>query len=182
MTALSGHRILLCVSGGIAAYKAADLVRRLRDAGAAVRVAMTENAQRFVGATTFQALSGEPVRTSLWDEQAEAAMGHIELARWASAVVVAPATANTLAKLAHGFADDLVSTLCLATEAPIAVAPAMNRVMWANAATQANVAMLRSRGVLVIGPEAGDQACGETGEGRMSEPMAIVRALSGEAA
>jgi phosphopantothenoylcysteine decarboxylase/phosphopantothenate--cysteine ligase len=178
---LSGHRILLCVTGGIAAYKAAELVRRLRDAGAEVRVAMTENAQRFVGATTFQALSGETVRTSLWDEHAEAAMGHIELARWASAVVVAPATANTIAKLAHGFADDLVSTLCLATEAPIAVAPAMNRVMWANAATQGNVAMLRERGVLVIGPGAGDQACGETGEGRMAEPMEIVRALGGGA-
>ncbi|GAB6196937.1 hypothetical protein PAGU2595_022510 [Lysobacter xanthus] len=182
MTALSGHRILLCVSGGIAAYKAADLVRRLRDAGAVVRVAMTDNAQRFVGAATFQALSGEPVRTSLWDEHAEAAMGHIELARWATVVVVAPATANTLAKLAHGFADDLVSTLCLATEAPIAVAPAMNRVMWAHPATQANVATLRMRGVLVIGPAAGDQACGEIGEGRMAEPMEIVRALAGDAA
>lgn len=179
MTALTGHRLLLCVCGGIAAYKAADLVRRLREAGAEVRVAMTENATRFVGATTFQALSGQAVRISLWDEAAEAAMGHIELARWASAVIVAPATANTLAKLAHGFADDLVSTLCLATEAPIAVAPAMNRVMWANAATQANVATLRSRGVLVLGPAAGDQACGETGEGRMLEPMEIVRALAG---
>ncbi|MGY4514818.1 phosphopantothenoylcysteine decarboxylase [Lysobacter sp. HA18] len=182
MTALSGHRILLCVTGGIAAYKSADLVRRLRDAGAEVRVAMTENAQHFVGAATFQALSGQPVRTSLWDEHAEAAMGHIELARWASVVVIAPATANTIAKIAHGFADDLVSTLCLATEAPIAIAPAMNRVMWANAATQANVATLRDRGVLVIGPAAGDQACGEIGEGRMVEPMAIVRVLSGEAA
>lgn len=180
MTALSGHRILLCVTGGIAAYKSAELVRRLREAGAEVRVAMTENAQRFVGATTFQALSGQPVRASLWDEAAEAAMGHIELARWASAVVVAPATANTLAKIAHGFADDLVSTLCLATEAPIAVAPAMNRVMWANAATQANVATLRARGVLVLGPGRGDQACGETGEGRMLEPMDIVRALAGD--
>ncbi|GAB1595219.1 hypothetical protein PAGU2638_08980 [Lysobacter sp. PAGU 2638] len=182
MTALSGHRILLCVTGGIAAYKSADLVRRLRDAGAEVRVAMTENALHFVGVATFQALSGQPVRTSLWDEHAEAAMGHIELARWASVVVIAPATANTIAKIAHGFADDLVSTLCLATEAPIAIAPAMNRVMWANAATQANVATLRDRGVLVIGPGAGDQACGEIGEGRMAEPMAIVRALSGEAA
>ncbi|MGY3266618.1 phosphopantothenoylcysteine decarboxylase [Lysobacter sp. HA35] len=182
MTALSGHRILLCVTGGIAAYKSADLVRRLRDADAEVRVAMTENAQHFVGAATFQALSGQPVRTSLWDEHAEAAMGHIELARWASVVVIAPATANTIAKIAHGFADDLVSTLCLATEAPIAIAPAMNRVMWANAATQANVAALRDRGVLVIGPAAGDQACGEIGEGRMVEPMAIVRVLSGEAA
>jgi phosphopantothenoylcysteine decarboxylase/phosphopantothenate--cysteine ligase len=182
VTALSGHRILLCVTGGIAAYKSAELVRRLRDAGAEVRVAMTENATRFIGATTFQALSGQPVRTSLWDEAAEAAMGHIELARWASAVVVAPATANTLARLAHGFADDLVSTLCLATEAPIAVAPAMNRVMWANTATRANVATLRARGVLVIGPAAGDQACGETGEGRMVEPMDIVRALAGDPA
>lgn len=182
MTALSGHRLLLCVCGGIAAYKAAELVRRLRDAGAEVRVAMTEDATRFVGTATFQALSGQPVRTSLWDEAAEAAMGHIELARWASAVIVAPATANTLARLAHGFADDLVSTLCLATEAPIAVAPAMNRVMWANAATQANIATLRTRGVLVLGPAAGAQACGETGEGRMLEPDDIVRALAGASA
>lgn len=179
MTALSGHRILLCVTGGIAAYKAADLVRRLREAGADVRVAMTGNAARFVGAATFQALSGQPVRTSLWDEHAEAAMGHIELARWASAVVVAPASANTLARLAHGLADDLVSTLCLATEAPLAVAPAMNRVMWAHPATQANVATLRGRGVLVLGPATGDQACGETGEGRMLEPLEIVQALAG---
>lgn len=182
MTALSGHRLLLCVCGGIAAYKAAELVRRLHDAGAEVRVAMTEDATRFVGIPTFQALSGQPVRTSLWDEGAEAAMGHIELARWASAVIVAPATANTLAKLAHGFADDLVSTLCLATEAPVAVAPAMNRVMWAHPATQANIAALRSRGVLVLGPAAGAQACGETGEGRMLEPDDIVRALAGASA
>ena len=182
MTALAGHRLLLCVCGGIAAYKAAELVRLLRAAGAEVRVAMTENATRFVGATTFQALSGQPVRTSLWDEAAEAAMGHIELARWASAVIVAPASANTLARLAHGLADDLVSTLCLATEAPIAVAPAMNRVMWAHAATQANMATLRSRGVLVVGPAAGEQACGETGEGRMAEPREILRALGGDAA
>ncbi|GAB2505355.1 hypothetical protein GCM10027188_05870 [Lysobacter humi (ex Lee et al. 2017)] len=182
MTALHGHRILLCVCGGIAAYKAAELVRRLRDAGAEVRVAMTENAQHFVSATTFQALSGAAVRTSLWDEAAEAAMGHIELARWASAVVVAPATANTLARLAHGFADDLVSTLCLATEAPIAVAPAMNRVMWAHPATQANVATLRTRGVLLLGPASGGQACGETGDGRMLEPQQIVDALGGAAA
>ena len=176
-TTLHGQRILLCACGGIAAYKAAELVRRLRDAGAAVRVAMTDNAQRFVGAQTFQALSGEPVRTSLWDAQAEAAMGHLELARWADQVVLAPATANTLAKLAHGFADDLVSTLCLATEAPIAVAPAMNRVMWAHPATRANVATLASRGVAILGPAEGEQACGETGEGRMLEPDAIVAAL-----
>jgi len=180
VTALHGHKILLCVCGGIAAYKAAELVRRLRDAGAQVRVAMTEGAQRFVTTATFQALSGEPVRTSLWDEAAEAAMGHIELARWPDRILIAPASANTLARLAHGFADDLVSTLCLASEAPIAVAPAMNRVMWANAATRANVATLRSRGVRVLGPAAGAQACGETGEGRMLEPQDIVRALTSE--
>lgn len=176
--ALQGQRVLLCVCGGIAAYKAADLVRRLRDAGAEVRVAMTENAQRFVGAATFQALSGQPVRTSLWDEAAEAAMGHIELARWADRIVVAPATANALAKLAHGFADDLVSTLCLASDAALSVAPAMNRLMWAHPATQANVATLRERGVAVLGPGVGGQACGETGEGRLMEPAGIVAALA----
>lgn len=175
---LSGQHVLLCVCGGIAAYKAADLVRRLRDAGAEVRVAMTGNAQHFVGAATFQALSGEPVRTSLWDEAAEAAMGHIELARWADRIVVAPATANTLAKLAHGFADDLVSTLCLASDAALFVAPAMNRLMWAHPATQANMATLRDRGVAVLGPGTGGQACGETGEGRLMEPVDIVGALA----
>ena len=177
MTALQDQKILLCVCGGIAAYKAAELVRRLGEAGAQVRVAMTDNAQRFIGTATFQALTGQPVRTSLWDEAAEAAMGHIELARWADRVLVAPATANTLAKLAHGFADDLVSTLCLATDAPLAVAPAMNRLMWAHAATQSNVATLRSRGVTILGPAAGEQACGEIGEGRLLEPDAIVAAL-----
>jgi phosphopantothenoylcysteine decarboxylase len=146
------HRVLLCVCGGIAAYKAAELLRRLRDAGADVQVAMTDNAQRFLTAQTFQALSHRPVRTSLWDETAEAAMGHLELAGWAQRVIVAPATANTIAKLAHGLADDLVSTLCLATEAPLAIAPAMNHRMWRHPATQANVAVLRSRGVQVIGP------------------------------
>lgn len=176
---LDGQRVLLCVCGGIAAYKAAELVRRLGDAGAQVRVAMTANAQRFVTATTFQALSGQPVRTSLWDEAAEAAMGHIELARWPHRIVVAPATANTLARLAHGLADDLVSTLCLASDAPLAVAPAMNRLMWAHPATRANVATLRERGVAVLGPASGGQACGEVGEGRMLEPDAIVAALAG---
>lgn len=176
-TSLHGQNILLCVCGGIAAYKAAELVRRLRDAGAQVRVAMTGNALRFVGAPTFQALSGAPVRTSLWDEAAEAAMGHIELARWADRVLVAPITANTLAKLAHGMADDLVSTLCLATAAPLAIAPAMNRQMWAHPATQANLATLLARGATVLGPAAGDQACGEIGEGRLLEPDAIVAAL-----
>ena len=179
---LAGQRVLVCVCGGIAAYKAAELVRGLRKGGAQVRVAMTDAATRFVGATTFQALSGEPVRTSLWDEAAEAAMGHIELARWPTAVVIAPATANTLAKLAHGLADDLVSTLCLATDAPIAVAPAMNRLMWAHPATRANMDTLRGRGVLVLGPDAGDQACGEVGEGRMVEPETILAALAGDPA
>lgn len=174
---LQGRRILLCVCGGIAAYKAADLVRRLRDASADVRVAMTDNAQRFVGAQTFQALSGGPVRTSLWDPAAEAAMGHIELARWADRIVVAPATANTLAKLAHGFADDLVSTLCLATTAPLTVCPAMNHRMWLHPATQANLALLRERGAQVIGPEDGPLAEGESGPGRLSEPADIVAAL-----
>lgn len=176
-TPLHGQRILLCVCGGIAAYKAVDVVRRLRDAGAQVRVAMTESAQQFVSATTFQAVSHHAVRTTLWDPGAEAAMGHIELARWASRVVVAPATANTLAKLAHGFADNLVTTLCLATTAPLTVCPAMNHRMWLHPATQANMALLRERGVQVIGPEDGPLAEGESGPGRLAEPQAIVAAL-----
>ena len=139
---------------------------------------MTENALRFVGAQTFQALSARPVRTSLWDAQAEAAMGHLELARWADQVVIAPASANTLARLAHGLADDLVSTLCLATTAPITLAPAMNHRMWLHPATQANLATLRQRGVQVLGPEDGPLAEGESGPGRMSEPDAIVAALT----
>jgi phosphopantothenoylcysteine decarboxylase/phosphopantothenate--cysteine ligase len=176
--ALTGRRILLCVSGGIAAYKAVELVRRLREAGAEVQVAMTANAQRFVGAASLQAVAGAPVRDTLWDEAAEAAMGHIELARWADRVVVAPATADILAKLAHGIADDLVTTLCLATIAPLAVAPAMNNRMWLHPATQANLATLRGRGVQVIGPDDGAQACGEFGPGRLSEPPAIAAALA----
>jgi phosphopantothenoylcysteine decarboxylase / phosphopantothenate---cysteine ligase len=175
---LGGQRILLGVSGGIAAYKAADLVRRLIDAGAQVRVVMTEGAQHFVTATTFQALSGQPVRSSLWDAEAEAAMGHIELARWASRILVAPASADLLARLAHGLSNDLLTTLCLASEAPIAVVPAMNRVMWANVATQANVATLAARGVAILGPADGDQACGEVGSGRMLEPLQIVAAVA----
>ncbi len=177
----SGTRhILLCVCGGIAAYKTAELVRRLRDDGTTeVIVAMTENAQRFVGAQTFQALSGNPVRTSLWDATAEAAMGHLELARWADRILIAPATANSIAKLAHGLADDLVSTLCLATTAPIAIAPAMNHRMWLHPATQANVATLGSRGVQVIGPNDGPLAEGESGPGRMAEPAEIIAALHG---
>ena len=179
---LQGQRILLCVGGGIAAYKALELVRRLRDAGAAVQVAMTAGAQRFVTALSFQALSGHPARTSLWDEGAEQAMGHLELARWADRIVVAPATADLLARLAHGQADDLVTTLCLASTAPLAVAPAMNHRMWQHPATVANMALLRSRGVQVIGPEDGPLAEGESGPGRLSEPDAIVAALATGAA
>lgn len=174
---LAGKQVLLGVTGGIAAYKAPDLVRRLREQGAEVRVVMTPAAARFVAPLTFQAVSGNPVRESLWDEAAEAAMGHIELARWADLVLVAPATADCLARLAAGMADDLLATLCLATAAPLYVAPAMNRLMWAHAATQDNVARLHARGVRVLGPAAGAQACGETGAGRMLEPAAIVAAL-----
>ncbi len=175
--ALAGQQVLLGVSGGIAAYKAAELVRRLGDAGALVRVVLTEGAARFVTPLTFQALSGNPVRTSLWDESAEAAMGHIELARWASQVVIAPASADVIARLAHGMANDLLTTLCLATAAPIAVAPAMNQLMWAKAATQANVATLRERGIAVLGPASGSQACGEFGAGRLLEAGNIVAEL-----
>ncbi|MGA9369803.1 MAG: bifunctional phosphopantothenoylcysteine decarboxylase/phosphopantothenate--cysteine ligase CoaBC [Steroidobacteraceae bacterium] len=170
---MQGKRILLGVTGGIAVYKAADLVRRLLERGAEAQVVMTPAAREFVGPITFQALSGRPVRTDLWDAAAEAAMGHIELARWAELVLVAPASADFLARLAGGHANDLLATLCLATQAPIAVAPAMNRIMWANAATAANVATLRQRGVQVLGPAAGDQACGEIGGGRMLEPIEI---------
>jgi phosphopantothenoylcysteine decarboxylase/phosphopantothenate--cysteine ligase len=170
-------RVLLGVTGGIAAYKSAELVRRLRERGAEVQVVMTAGARQFVAPLTFQALSGRPVRSDLWDEAAEAAMGHIELARWAERIVVAPASADFLARLANGLADDLLATLCLASDAPLAVAPAMNRLMWANAATQANVATLRSRGVAILGPAEGDQACGETGPGRMLEPGEILDAL-----
>ncbi|HMN35277.1 MAG TPA: bifunctional phosphopantothenoylcysteine decarboxylase/phosphopantothenate--cysteine ligase CoaBC [Chiayiivirga sp.] len=171
------QRILLGVSGGIAAYKAADLVRRLRERGAQVRVVLTENAERFVTALTFQALSGEPVRTSLWDSAAEASMGHIELARWAQRVLIAPASADLIARLAQGQADDLLTTLCLATEAPLFLAPAMNRVMWEHPAVQANLAILVERGAVLLGPDAGGQACGETGAGRMWEPAAIADAV-----
>ena len=177
MASLAGQRIVLAVTGSIAAYKAADLVRRLRDAQADVRVVMTDGAQHFVTATTFQALSGNPVRTTLWDDAAEAAMGHIELARWATRVLIAPASANVIAQLAHGFANDLLGTLCLATEAPVILAPAMNRVMWAHPATCHNVSVLRQRGVMILGPGEGDQACGETGAGRMLEPSQIIEAL-----
>ena len=176
-SALANLRILLGVSGGIAAYKATELTRRLRDAGADVRVVLTENAARFVTALTFQALSGQPVRSGLWDEAAEAAMGHIELARWAQRILIAPASADLIARLAHGLADDLLTTLCLASTAPLALAPAMNQQMWAHAATQANLGVLRSRGAVVLGPGSGSQACGEFGAGRLLEADAIVAEL-----
>ena len=168
---MRGKHILLGVTGGIAAYKSAELVRRLVERGAEVQVVMTAAAREFIGATTFQALSGRPVRDSLWDAAAEAAMGHIELARWADLVLIAPATADTLARLSAGRGDDLLTTLCLATTAPVVVAPAMNPQMWAHAATQANLAVLQTRGVRVLGPAVGEQACGEYGPGRMLEPM-----------
>jgi phosphopantothenoylcysteine decarboxylase/phosphopantothenate--cysteine ligase len=170
-------RILLGVTGGIAVYKSPDLVRRLIEKGAEVQVVMTEAAQKFVSPMTFQAVSGRPVRVGLWDEAAEAAMGHIELARWAELVLIAPATADFIARLAGGRADDLLTTLCLATEAPVVIAPAMNRVMWANKATQSNVGVLESRGIRILGPAAGNQACGEVGVGRMWEPNVLASTL-----
>jgi len=166
-------RVLLIVTGGIAAYKSVELVRRLREDGMAVRVVMTKAAQQFVGPLTFQAISGEPVHCDLLDERAEAAMGHIELARWADVVVVAPASADFLARLRAGLADDLAATVCLATAVPVILAPAMNQRMWLHPATQDNLAVLVDRGLSTVGPGSGSQACGETGPGRMAEPQEI---------
>jgi phosphopantothenoylcysteine decarboxylase/phosphopantothenate--cysteine ligase len=177
VSAVLPTKVLLGVSGGIAAYKAAELVRRLREAGAEVRVVMTAAAQAFVAPLTFQALSGHAVRSDLLDPSAEAGMGHIELARWADLILVAPATADLLARLAHGLADDLLTTLALASVAPLVVAPAMNQAMWRHPATRDNLRVLRGRGVRVLGPEQGGQACGDTGPGRMLEPAEIVAAL-----
>lgn len=174
---VENRHVLLGVTGGIAAYKACEVVRRLRDADADVRVVMTESAERFVTPLTFQALSGQPVRSGLWDAAAEMGMGHLELARWADAILIAPASADMLARLAHGFADDLLSALCLAATVPVAVAPAMNHRMWLHPATQANVATLRERGVAVLGPANGPLAEGESGPGRMLEPQQLVQAL-----
>ena len=178
MAALTGKNIILGVTGGIAAYKAAELARRLRDEGASVRVVMTDAATRFISPLTMQAVSGQPVRHELLDSEAESGMDHIALARTADLVVVAPATADFMARLAAGIADDLLTTLCLATEAPIVLAPAMNRVMWSKPATRRNAERLVADGVRLIGPAEGDQACGETGPGRMSEPGEIVRELT----
>jgi phosphopantothenoylcysteine decarboxylase/phosphopantothenate--cysteine ligase len=173
----TARRILLGVTGGIAAYKSADLVRRLRDAGAEVRVVMSQGAQAFITPLTFQAVSGNPVHTKLLDESAEAGMGHIELAKWADQLLVAPATANFIARLAHGLADDLLSTICLATAAPVFLAPAMNQQMWSNPATRANCETLKARNIQLIGPARGSQACGDIGPGRMVEPAELVDAL-----
>jgi len=179
MNELSGKHVLLGVTGGIAAYKSAELVRRLREQGAQVRVAMTAAATRFITPLTLQALSGHAVYTELLDPAAEAAMGHIELARWADALLVAPASADFIARLAQGRADDLLAAVCLACEAPLAVAPAMNRAMWENAATRENVALLRRRGIRIFGPAHGVQACGESGPGRLQEPGELAEQLAG---
>ena len=175
---LNNKNILLGVCGGIAAYKSAELVRRLQDAGADVRVVMTAAATEFVTPLTFQALSGHPVHTDLLDTQAEAAMGHIELARWADLILIAPATANSIARLASGRADDLLSAICLASQTKIAIAPAMNHAMWSSDATQKNISQLIERQVAVFGPASGSQACGETGEGRLLEVEQLVTACS----
>lgn len=173
-SALAGKHIVLGVSGSIAAYKSADLIRRLRDEGAEIRVVMTRGASEFITPLTLQTLSGHPVAVELLDADQESAMGHIALARWADWVLIAPASADTIARLAQGRGDDLLTALCLATESPLAIAPAMNNKMWAHAQTQDNLAHLRQRGVQMIGPASGDQACGEQGEGRLLEPLDIV--------
>lgn len=178
MNLLKQKRILLGVSGGIAAYKSAELIRRLQDAGAQVRIVMTKSAMGFVQPLTYQALSSFPVHTDLLDPEAEAAMGHIELARWADVFVIAPATANTIAQIVHGEATDLLTTVVLANRAPLVVVPAMNQAMWANAATQANMATLRDRQITVLGPGSGSQACGDVGEGRMLDVPDIITQLS----
>ncbi|MEJ2088707.1 MAG: bifunctional phosphopantothenoylcysteine decarboxylase/phosphopantothenate--cysteine ligase CoaBC [Gammaproteobacteria bacterium] len=174
MSALQSSHILVGVTGGIAAYKTPHLVRLLRQAGADVQVVMTASAKNFVTPTALQAVSGHPVRDTLWDPAAEAQMGHIELARWADLVLIAPATADRLSRLAGGHADDLLGALCLATRAPIVIAPAMNQVMWEAPATRRNAQVLGGDGFIIVGPEHGDQACGEVGPGRMTEPESLV--------
>jgi len=174
---LNGKNILLGISGGIAAYKAPELVRLLRQAGADIQVVMTRNAHQFVAATSLQAVSGNAVRDTLWDASAERSMGHIELARWADVILIAPATADIISRLATGRADDLLTTLCLASRSPLLLAPAMNQVMWESPATRRNVQTLLADGVRLLGPDSGDQACGEVGPGRMREPADLARAL-----
>jgi phosphopantothenoylcysteine decarboxylase/phosphopantothenate--cysteine ligase len=175
MSSLTNKQIVLGLTGGIAAYKGAEIVRRLQDQGATVRVVMTRAAQEFITPLTLQALSGNPVHLDLLDTEAEAGMGHIELARWADLVLIAPASANFISRLTNGHSDDLLSALCLATRANIAIAPAMNQGMWHNPSTQDNLARLQERGVIQFGPAAGSQACGEVGLGRMLEPQEIVQ-------
>ena len=178
MGQLTQRHVLVAISGGIAAYKGAELVRLLKKQGAVVRVILSRGATEFITPLTMQALSGEPTHTELLDEAAEAGMGHIELARWADLMIIAPATADVIARLAQGRADDLLTTVALATPAPVAVAPAMNQQMWAHAATQENIQMLAARDIQIVGPDAGEQACGDVGPGRLLEPEAIVMALS----
>ncbi len=178
MNNLSNKRVLLGLTGGIAAYKCCELVRRLRDKGADVRIVMTQSACKFVTPLSFQALSANPVHRSLLDEQAEAAMGHIQLARWADVILIAPCSANFMAKLSQGLADDLLSTLVLASTAPLLIAPAMNQQMWQARATQDNLKVLESRGLKVLGPATGDQACGESGPGRMLEANELLKSLN----
>ncbi|MEE8263677.1 MAG: bifunctional phosphopantothenoylcysteine decarboxylase/phosphopantothenate--cysteine ligase CoaBC [Gammaproteobacteria bacterium] len=179
MGSLTNKRVVVGVTGSIAAYKSADLVRRLREAGAAVRVVMTRGACSFITPLTLQALSEHPVHAELLDAGTESGMGHIDLARWSDVVLVAPASANFMARLSVGMADDLLSTLCLATSAPIVLAPAMNQQMWQALPTQENRCVLKRRGVALLGPARGEQACGDTGPGRMLEPAALVLALAG---
>ena len=178
MVELDGKRILLGITGGIAAYKSAELLRELQRGGADIQVVMTESACQFVTPVTMQALSGKLVYTGMWDNRVPNGMPHIELSRDRALIVVAPATADFMAKLVHGSADDLLSTLCLARECPLMVAPAMNRQMWENPATQRNVSQLRKDGIVVLGPDAGDQACGEVGMGRMLEPTDVAGEIS----
>jgi phosphopantothenoylcysteine decarboxylase/phosphopantothenate--cysteine ligase len=177
MSRLNGKKIVLGISGGIAAYKSAELTRLLVKVGASIRVVMTRGGLEFITPLTLQTLSGNPVHTDLFSPAEEAAMGHIDLARWADLIVIAPASANTLARLAQGRADDLLSTLCLASSAPLIMAPAMNQQMWANTATKENIHLLQSRGHTFIGPASGAQACGDTGPGRMEEPELILQGL-----
>jgi phosphopantothenoylcysteine decarboxylase/phosphopantothenate--cysteine ligase len=179
MSSLANKRILLGVTGGIAAYKSAELIRRLQDRGASVRVVMTQAAQAFITPLTLQALSGHPVHSELLDPAAEAAMGHIELARWADAILVAPTTADFMARLVSGEGNDLLTTVCLASGAPLALAPAMNQAMWRNAATQENLTKLQARKVAIFGPAAGSQACGDIGPGRMLEAADLCQLAEG---
>ncbi|MFT7299826.1 MAG: phosphopantothenoylcysteine decarboxylase/phosphopantothenate--cysteine ligase [Porticoccus sp.] len=178
MPSLANKRILLGVTGGIAAYKSAEIIRRLQDAGASAQVVMTHAATQFITPLTLQALSGNPVHLELLDTDSDAAMSHIELARWADAILIAPASADFIAKLANGEAGDLLSTLCLASRSPLAIAPAMNQGMWRNAGTQHNIERLRGRGIHIFGPTGGTQACGDVGPGRMSEPEDIAELIA----